>query len=524
MVESPDQQESEAQEGQTSDEELSRLQMLWNQSWSALFKALAISVVLHLVAALVILFNPSLPGDFELGWEGRMGELAGLGHGSAEFDRDEDVDWDEMAEFQTAARGADEEEKEPPDKPEEPEEDPEEVDAEEEEAEPEPREVEETELAEVEPDEIDPDAEADPRPGDEPAPEPTPERQEEEGLDEPTREQRMREAMAEGLPGVERSGPSNLPDMRNYGPGNARVTALFRTDRMRDTPLAPHVSDLLQAVPDYRIALEGTDLDPVEDLDSIFMASSNPEYLHNTFLAARHGFEHDEMRTILDRRFGNAIEWEVDGDRPVRRMVPDSARYSDPRRLMLAAPGLMIMGQPHWFEELIGPVDENSDLGRELAEAQGELSAFTLLEGLKQIEDIAENDDTLVLFSAYGVTFKDAPIINQIPPIQGIRLAVNDIDAPSLAIDLHMRSERGARDMERNCPNLRNQARMVAGLFGFASLVQPLRCRRDGEYVIIEGEYTQEDLVQILERAPAMVEAIEPRALRHLPDPERQEN
>ena len=510
-------QTRESGEEPETDEEVSRLAMLWNQSWSALFKALGLSLVIHLLLAGLVMLNPSLPFNLEMGWEGRMGELTGIGHGSTDFDRDEEVDWDEMAEFQQT-RGARVEEasEEEADVDDELDEDPEEIDeAAEEEALPE-----ESELVETEPAEVDDDAEVDDRPGEEPAPEASPEVEESESEDEAPPQRTAREILAQGIPGVDRGGPSNLPDMRNYGPGNARVTALFRTDRMRDTEIGDLVGNLLKAVPDYRIALEGTDLDPVNELDSIFMASSNPEYLHNTFLAARHRYDNNEMQAILNNRLGDPIEWEIEGERPVRPLVPESARYSDPRRLMLVSPGLMLMGQPHWFEELMGPVDENSPLGRELAEAEDGPSVYTLLDGLAQIEEVAERDDTLVLFSAYGVSFKDAPILNQIPPIQGLRLSVNDINAPRLTIDLHMRTERGAREMVEKCPDLRNQASFLANLFGVGALIRPLRCSQQGDYVVIEGQYTQEQLIDILRRAPDMMGAVTPRALRGLPTSE----
>ena len=488
---------------------LSRLEMLWNESWSYLSKGLMISALIHLLLALPVLFSPSVDTDLDVAWEGRFADLAGIGHGMDDFDEMEDVDWDDLEDMDVDPAEEFEEfleDYELPDDQEEFEEEEELVEEEEESAD------EEVEDEEAEP-ASDPDAEEQPEPGPEPDPEPD---------SEPATEQATQIAEdaeeIEKLPGIDRSSPSNLPDLRNYGPGNARVTALVRTDRFRDTELEPYVEDILRAVPDYYIALEGIDLDPVEEFDSIFMASANPDYLHETFLAVRHRFETEDLQNLLDSRFEEQMEWEIDDERPLRRLVPETVGYHDPRRLLLAHPGLALIGQPAWFEDVLGPVDEDSDLGRELADAEEGPSTFALLDGLARIEEVAEDEETLVLVSAYGFRLRDIPMVDSIPPFDAARLAITDADNPKLTIDLRMRTEQEARDLERNCPRLRSQLNMVLRFVGLASVVRPLECSRDGSYVIVEGQYTAEEVRNLLERAEPMIEAIHPRSLRELPE------
>ena len=296
------------------------------------------------------------------------------------------------------------------------------------------------------------------------------------------------------------------------------MTALVRTDRFRGTELEPYVEDVLRAVPDYYIALEGIDLDPIDEFDAIFMASANPDYLHETFLAVRHRFEVDEMKALLDQRFADQMVWELEGERPVRQLVPPSARYRDPRRLMLAEAGLALVGQPQWFEELLGPVAEDSPLGLELAQTEGGPPAFALMDGLARIEEVAEAEDALVMVSAYGFRLKRIPMVDAIPPFDAARLQIADASAPKLTIDLRLRTEREARDLERNCPRLKSQLNMVLRFMGLAALVRPLECRRDGQYVIVEGEYTIEEIQHLMERAQPLIQAIHPPSLRGLPE------
>lgn len=494
-----------------------RLGRLWRASWSALFKALLVSIGLHLLLALPVWLQPSLPGDFDIEWEGRMGELAEIGHGTEDFDDRDEPDFDDMADFEADLEEVDED----PDEPDEPEE-PDEPDEEPEEDEPDPDPVETAEEAEE--DEIGPgpeQADDDPEEGDED------ERAVAEA-DDPSPD----DLSGDELPGVEKTGPSQLPEMRDYGPGNARVTSLVRTDRLRGTEFEPYVDDLIRAIPDYRIALEGTDFDPVSDLDSLFMATARPQILQETFLAARHRFEDDELKTLLDTRFEQPVGWENREGRPVRRLVPQSAPYPEPRRLMLAEPGLALIGQPAWFEELIGPVDEDSDLGRELEETDDAPSVFTLMDGLSRIETAAEDDETIMLIGAYGFRLPAnlemiGVDVGDLPVFNSAQVKIADAEHPDLTIDLQLRSDARARQFADRCPELRDELAdsLQSGLLSMSKpmrktgeIIEQLECRHEGRYVVVEGDYRGDQVRELLETLPPFLDGFAPRGVEALPE------
>ena len=499
---------------------LSRLQTLWSDSWSALLKGLLISVLLHLLLALPVLFHPALPGDFDIEWEGRMAELSQIGHGVDDFDDTEDVDWDEMSHVDTTT-----DDDEPDDEQTSDDEDPEEESTDD------PSQDETDAEPQDEPDESPPDD--DPAADDEPEPGPDPDSDEDddpadsddtEPQDAPDSDDTAVEYADEStdIPGLERSGPSNLPELRDYAPGNARVTSLVRTDRLRDTELEPYVNDVIRAVPDYRIALDGTGLDPINDLDSLFMATANPRRLQATFLAARHRFDDDELRDTLDSRYDDSMSWADNDGRPTRRLVPESAGYQEPRQLLLAEPGLALIGQPQWFNDLIGPVDENSDLGRRLADAGQGPDAHTLLDGLARIEDAVEGDDTLLVISAYGGRLRAIPgvDVSGLPRFEGVRLALSDAANPTLTIDLRMADTDDARHFERECSRVQRELTQPIGLLsvlGLTHIVDRLDCRRDGEYVVVEGQYSGRELRDLLERLVPFIQNSQPPPVRNLP-------
>lgn len=59
-------------------------------------------------------------------------------------------------------------------------------------------------------------------------------------------------------------------------PAGSVVTLLLRTDRLRDNPNAPAVRSLLASIPDWRSLLGVTELDPLQDFNSILLATPNP--------------------------------------------------------------------------------------------------------------------------------------------------------------------------------------------------------------------------------------------------------
>lgn len=487
----------------------SRLQLLWEESWSYLLAGLAISLVLHLLSLGLFFLSPPRTGDVDVEWMGRFGDLTGIGHGMEDFRPEEEVDWDELATLTPDEEEGAEEQGDPQ----------EEI----------PEEIEEDIQDEIEDDgeeEMESASEAvevgageepqeSPRDAQEERAAPVAER-ETPPREEPREPQRQR-AQLEGIPGVDRSSPSNLPDLRNYGPGNARMTALVRLDRLRGTSLEPHINTLLAVVPDYRILLDGTGVQAVQDLDTLFMASADPTHLHQTFLAARYSMSTEEMQAILDRRFADPLDWETDGAYPVRPLVPTTGRYRDPRRIMLTDQGLAMVGRPEWFSELIGPVDPSSPLGQELAAAEAGPSAFQLLDGLARIEEVAEGEDTLVLVSAYGLIFF-APGVGRLPRFEAVRLSVRNPSRPHLTIDLRFATSVLARDFARSCPNLKRQ--IIGGIpfartLGVASIVDRLSCEHDGDYVTVEGTYTTQELTNLLQLATPFIPR--PPALTGLP-------
>lgn len=314
---------------------------------------------------------------------------------------------------------------------------------------------------------------------------------------------------AQELPGLQRSGPADLPQMEGYGPGNAIFSALLRLDRVRDTPLEEPVRRILRVVPDYRIALENTGIDPVRDLDTMFMASAMPQYVQHTFLAVRHGLSSQELKASLDYRYTTPMAWSEYRGYDWRPLVPSSSKYQDPRRVLLARPGLAVLTRAEWFEELTNELPEDSEL------RAGSQAKVSMLDGLEQIERAAP-DGTLLLMSAHGAVVI-LPGVGRLK-FEASRVAIRDAAAPKVEIDITFPTKEDARKFASACPNLRDQ--MIASVpllvRGTAhNILDRVTCEASDRFVAIRAAYLQNEVVSLLNLGVTFVPR--PPALNQLP-------
>jgi hypothetical protein len=101
------------------------------------------------------------------------------------------------------------------------------------------------------------------------------------------------------------TGPSRIP------PG-AQLALRIDMKRIRESPLGPDVTSFLHGVPDWRLLLDGSGIDPVSDLDRLLIATPNLER-SKLVLAGRHrrdaNFARESVRRLARSR-DKRIRWE----------------------------------------------------------------------------------------------------------------------------------------------------------------------------------------------------------------------
>jgi hypothetical protein len=144
---------------------------------------------------------------------------------------------------------------------------------------------------------------------------------------------------------------------------------LLRVDRLRQTPYAQAVDDLLMHLPDRRDLFEGTGLELLRDVDALLIATPNPLDATVTFLAARHRLTDAALRAALERgarATGRKLAWRSERGRPFaeRRLAGPSADAEsavaatarptrDRRLILLAAPTLVVVTPPAYRSLLL---------------------------------------------------------------------------------------------------------------------------------------------------------------------------
>jgi len=102
-------------------------------------------------------------------------------------------------------------------------------------------------------------------------------------------------------------------------PPGAQIAVRVDMARLRESPLAGDVRGLLQAIPDWRALLEGSGIDPLEQLDRLLIATPNLQR-DKIVVAGRYvGGEQvvrDAVQRLADAR-GVAAPWQREGAIPV---------------------------------------------------------------------------------------------------------------------------------------------------------------------------------------------------------------
>jgi len=97
----------------------------------------------------------------------------------------------------------------------------------------------------------------------------------------------------EGVGGEADEGETRLP-------AGAQIALRLDMARIRASTLAPQVRRLLTAIPDWRAVLEGSEIDPIDDLDRVLIASPNLQR-SRMLLAGRYEVDRVDVNAVVAR-------------------------------------------------------------------------------------------------------------------------------------------------------------------------------------------------------------------------------
>lgn len=121
------------------------------------------------------------------------------------------------------------------------------------------------------------------------------------------------ESAAPAEPARKPPSPAPGPQMplSSYGPAGAQIALRLHVARLRQTALSAEVRALLAAIPDWQAVLGGSDLDPMRDLERLYLAS--PDLRRSKLVIAGEYAGGDDVPrravTRLSRARGRASRW-----------------------------------------------------------------------------------------------------------------------------------------------------------------------------------------------------------------------
>lgn len=139
-------------------------------------------------------------------------------------------------------------------------------------------------------------------------------------------------------------------DLGMWGPEGARLVVVIRNDRLRGSSHAQSVRDVLDSFPDWRTLVGGAELDPLNDIDTTLIASANPKYINQTFLAAMHHLPAEQVVGVLSHGEHQGVTWREEkgriyGDFEARSGV-------DPRQFFIPTDGVFVLSRPEFLKDL----------------------------------------------------------------------------------------------------------------------------------------------------------------------------
>lgn len=158
-------------------------------------------------------------------------------------------------------------------------------------------------------------------------------------------------------------------DLGMWGPEGARLVVVLRNDRLRSSPHAETATSVLSSFPDWRRLVGGAEMNPLEDLDTVVIASSDPRYINRTFLVATHHMPAERVVATLSSGDHESITWEEDRGRLIGRPKPKDT--IDPRVFFVPTEKVFAFTRPEYMDALRGdmPRVRNLDGALETARA-----------------------------------------------------------------------------------------------------------------------------------------------------------
>lgn len=108
--------------------------------------------------------------------------------------------------------------------------------------------------------------------------------------------------------------PAESGALTTYAPPGAQLSVRFDLAAIRASTLHEQVAELMHAIPDWQLLLDGSDIDPVADLDRLFIASTNLQR-ENWVMSGKYTGDRARVEravALMAAARGRTVEWSED--------------------------------------------------------------------------------------------------------------------------------------------------------------------------------------------------------------------
>lgn len=219
-------------------------------------------------------------------------------------------------------------------------------------------------------------------------------------------------------------------------PPGAQLALRMNMTRIRSSPLASDIKELLANVPDWQAVLGGSGLEPVDDLARLLIASPN---LHRStvVIAGRHEGDADLARDIVARManaHGQSAEWSRDEGVPV---APWPDRDATERRIALIGTQHFTISRPQDLPRVLAIAQ-----ARQAEQADGGTTAAPDPEAWAEALLSLEDDEALTLEVEGARHFVRGPMQDRFP----IRMRVAIQELPTGRVQISAEGTYGGPD------------------------------------------------------------------------------
>ncbi len=285
----------------------------------------------------------------------------------------------------------------------------------------------------------------------------------------------------------------SMPKLQGLAPGNAKLIVLIRNDRVAGSRFEASIRRLFRAFPDYRFALGTSEIDPVNDIRALLIATANPKYYAETFLAVAHDIPEDRLKTAIGQSFPTRLIWSSHAGRPLA--TPDSSDGRYPRSsgiykraLYLADPNMILFLRPD-----VLPALQNSPIAdivktRDEDLAQSPQNAQTMLQALGGIADSDSVSAPTLFFMLRGIeNIRLGRGFPDFKPPSAVTASLSADAQPRLNLQAAFASDADAEKFVDQWPDIVSAASNI-GVPGVSALLSALSLAAEGENVLVTGD------------------------------------